>query len=86
VRYPVKGTSQFFRILGSQHHRVTPEQLAEWRNDSLVIVDESALAVETFTVGFSSPSDKTGGKSKRDKWNVEPVVGSDFDAGNEAGQ
>ena len=31
VRYPARG-GRFFRILSSQHHRVTDEMLADWKN------------------------------------------------------
>lgn len=33
VRYPASG-GRFFRVLGSQAHRVTDEMLADWKGES----------------------------------------------------
>lgn len=74
VRERVSGTPYFYRVLGSQYHRVTDEMRLEWQN-------EFAPAVESF-----APSESVGGKKKKNSWSIEPTVSSEFDAGSEAGQ
>lgn len=71
VRYSVKGTNMFFRILGSQHHRVTDEMLKEWRNEPAETEQES------FTVTGITGKNKKGRESLNDS-----VIGG-FGAGSE---
>lgn len=80
VRYSVKGTKMFFRILSSQHYRATNEMIEEWRSGGEIPAAESMPIAGNIALSQTDErarSNKRARDSFNDSIGATPVAGSD---------